>query len=186
MGLARLAAFLFERGVELCVKSASSDRVDVGSPALAAQTVRSQITGIGFQQGGPGPRPARKLEGLGWRVASVTGSPRPPHRRSTLPMGTSSVRTTGSRRPDQHRLPAVTEGARTGTFRREGEILARGRNVFSGYRNRPEETSKVFDSGWLRTGDLGYFDDDGYLYVTGRASTLIDLRARTFSPKPSK
>ena len=69
---------------------------------------------------------------------------------------------------------AVTEGAvRTGTFRREGEILARGRNVFSGYRNRPEETSKVFDGGWFRTGDLGYFDDDGYLYVTGRASTLI-------------
>ena len=57
---------------------------------------------------------------------------------------------------------------------REGEILARGPNVFSGYRNRPEESSKVFDEdGWFRTGDLGYFDDDGYLYVTGRASTLI-------------
>jgi acyl-CoA synthetase (AMP-forming)/AMP-acid ligase II len=54
-----------------------------------------------------------------------------------------------------------------------GLFLVRGPNVFSGYRNRPEETSKVFDGGWFRTGDLGYFDDDGYLYVTGRASTLI-------------
>ena len=60
------------------------------------------------------------------------------------------------------------------SYRREGEILARGPNVFSGYRNRPEETGKVFDEdGWFRTGDLGYFDDDGYLYVTGRVSTMI-------------
>jgi long-chain acyl-CoA synthetase len=68
---------------------------------------------------------------------------------------------------------ALPEGAvSTGTARGEGEILARGPNVFSGYRIRPEETSKVFDGGWFRTGDLGYFDDDGYLYVTGRTSTL--------------
>jgi long-subunit acyl-CoA synthetase (AMP-forming) len=55
----------------------------------------------------------------------------------------------------------------------EVEILARGPNVFSGNRNRPEETGKVFDENvWFRTGDLGYVDD-GYLYVTGRVSTLI-------------
>jgi long-chain acyl-CoA synthetase len=66
------------------------------------------------------------------------------------------------------------EGDRSGSSRREGEILARGPNVFSGYRNRPEETDKVFDEhGWFRTGDLGHFDDEGYLYVTGRVSTLI-------------
>src|ERR671921_41312 len=72
--------------------------------------------------------------------------------------------------------PSAVPEKREGGFtpRGEGEILARGPNVFSGYRNRPEETSKVFDDGgWFRTGDLGYFDDDGYLYVTGRASTLI-------------
>jgi long-chain acyl-CoA synthetase len=46
--------------------------------------------------------------------------------------------------------------------------------VFSGYLNLPEETLQVFtEDRWFRTGDLGYFDEDGYLYVTGRASTLI-------------
>ena len=69
---------------------------------------------------------------------------------------------------------AVPKGVdRSGSSRREGEILARGPNVFSGYRNRPEETDKVFHDGWFRTGDLGFFDDEGYLYVTGRVSTLI-------------
>ena len=84
-------------------------------------------------------------------------------------------RTSGSRRRDKHRpLRRYPRERSDGSgSHREGEILARGPNVFSGYRNRPEETGKVFDDGWFRTGDLGYFDDDGYLYVTGRVSTLI-------------
>jgi long-chain acyl-CoA synthetase len=65
------------------------------------------------------------------------------------------------------------EGGRSGSSEREGEILACGPNVFCSYRNRPEETGKVFDDGWFRTRDLGYFDDEGYLYVTGRVYTLI-------------
>src|SRR5205085_8862428 len=56
----------------------------------------------------------------------------------------------------------------------EGEILARGPNVFTGYHNLPDKTAEVLTgAGWFRTGDLGYFDDAGYLYVTGRISTLI-------------
>ncbi len=53
-------------------------------------------------------------------------------------------------------------------------MLARGPSVFSGYRNLPMETEEVFARyGCFRTKDLGYFDEDGYLYVTDRASALI-------------
>jgi long-chain acyl-CoA synthetase len=58
--------------------------------------------------------------------------------------------------------------------REEGEILVRGPNVFSGYRSLPDKTKKAFtDDGWFRTGDLGRFDRQGWLYITGRVSTMI-------------
>src|SRR5207247_905557 len=55
-----------------------------------------------------------------------------------------------------------------------GEILARGPNVFAGYRNLEDKTKEVFtDDRWFRTGDMGYFDDSDELHVLGRISTLI-------------
>ncbi len=58
----------------------------------------------------------------------------------------------------------------------EGEIQTRGPNVMRGYLERDDLTAEVLDdSGWLRTGDLGHLDADGYLYVTGRAKDVIVL-----------
>ena len=54
-----------------------------------------------------------------------------------------------------------------------GEICARGPNVMAGYHGMPEETAKVLRDGWLHTGDIGYLDEDGYLYVIDRAKDLI-------------
>ena len=54
-----------------------------------------------------------------------------------------------------------------------GEIIARGDNVMQGYWNNPEETAKVLIDGWYHTGDLGYFDDKGYLVISGRKKSLI-------------
>jgi long-chain acyl-CoA synthetase len=57
-----------------------------------------------------------------------------------------------------------------------GEIELRGSSVTSGYRNNPEATRAAFTrDGWFRTGDLGYLDADGFLFVTGRAKEVIVL-----------
>lgn len=57
----------------------------------------------------------------------------------------------------------------------DGEITAAGNNIMMGYYNRPEETAAVLKDGWLYTGDLGYMDEDGYLYITGRKKEIIIL-----------
>jgi long-chain acyl-CoA synthetase len=54
-----------------------------------------------------------------------------------------------------------------------GEILARGPMITPGYQDNPEETARLLKDGWLHTGDLGCFDDDGYLYIKGRSKNLI-------------
>jgi long-chain acyl-CoA synthetase len=54
-----------------------------------------------------------------------------------------------------------------------GEIIARGGNVMQGYHNNPEETAKVLVDGWYHTGDLGFFDEKGYLVISGRKKSLI-------------
>src|SRR5918997_3756432 len=175
----RLAATLFKGGVELCVGLRRLTGWDVGRLALRPLRKRFGPRLRVLASGGAAldPELAAKLEGLGWRVAVGYGLTETAPLLTLNPPDGNKLGSVGRPVPgveigiDPSALP---EGAvRTGTARREGEILARGPNVFSGYRNRPEETGKVFDNGWFRTGDLGYFDDDGYLYVTGRASTLI-------------
>jgi len=55
----------------------------------------------------------------------------------------------------------------------EGEICARGPSVMKGYLNRPDLTDGLFWGEWIRTGDIGYFDEDGYLYISGRIKDMI-------------
>ena len=66
----------------------------------------------------------------------------------------------------------------------EGEILVRGSNVMQGYLDRPEETAKTITTdGWLRTGDLGRMDKDGFIYVTGRIKELIIKGGENIAPR---
>jgi len=63
-----------------------------------------------------------------------------------------------------------------------GEIVVKGGTVFGGYENAPEENNAAFTEGWFRTGDMGYLDDDGYLFITGRKKELINKGGEKISP----
>ena len=66
-------------------------------------------------------------------------------------------------------LPGVDLRLEEGT----DEVLVRGPNVFGGYWRRPDADAEAFESGWFRTGDVGSFDENGYLTLVGRAKELI-------------
>lgn len=54
-----------------------------------------------------------------------------------------------------------------------GEIIARGPSVMPGYYKNPTATKETFEDGWFKTGDLGYFDEEGFLFICGRKKNVI-------------
>lgn len=66
---------------------------------------------------------------------------------------------------------------------RTGEIVIRGASVFAGYENNPTANSSAFQHGWFRTGDQGFVDEDGYLFITGRLKEMINRGGEKISPR---
>ncbi len=64
-----------------------------------------------------------------------------------------------------------------------GEIVARGPNVFEGYRNDPALTAKVLRDGWLRTGDVASIDEEGYIYIVDRKRDTLTVEGISISPR---
>lgn len=78
-------------------------------------------------------------------------------------------------RPDTFRIGTVGPALPGVDLRlgADGEVQVRGINVFKEYWKNPEATAAAFDDGWFRTGDLGSFDKDGFLTITGRKKEII-------------
>jgi acyl-CoA synthetase (AMP-forming)/AMP-acid ligase II len=68
-------------------------------------------------------------------------------------------------------------------FNNEGELAVRGPNVMAEYLKDPEATAETFVGDWLRTGDLGRIDKDGYVFVTGRLKELIIKGGENIAPR---
>jgi len=116
------------------------------------------------------------LETYGMTEAAsvVSGSRFPPHPRKEgsvgFPPGSSTVR-------------AVDDAGNTLPPNAIGELCTRGENVILAYENNPEANGSSFIDGWLRTGDLGYLDDDGYVFITDRVKEVINRGGEKVSPR---
>ena len=109
----------------------------------------------------PGLRDDREL-----RAAHLPGPRRTPGGRRTAALG----------RPADAGLGAVasrTPSATSCRSARRGEVCARAGNYMREYWNRPEETEAAFRGGWYHTGDAGYLDEDGYVYLVDRVKDMI-------------
>jgi long-chain acyl-CoA synthetase len=92
-----------------------------------------------------------------------------------MPMkGKRKVRSVGVVGPDTEvEVVDLETGTKVMPAGQPGEIRVKGPQFIKGYRNRPEETAKTFRDGWLYTGDIGYFDEDEYLFVVDRKKEMI-------------
>ena len=116
------------------------------------------------------PAVARKLEGLGWDVASGYGLT------ETSPMLTLNLPGDGRLDSAGRPIPGVMLRVASPTDQESGagEIQVRGPGVFTAYLNLPDKTREAFTGdGWFRTGDLGYLDTRGRLFITGRADEML-------------
>lgn len=79
-------------------------------------------------------------------------------------------------------IAIMDETGRTLASGEHGEIMLRGPNMTRGYYNDDAATQAAFRNGWFRTGDLGYLDADGYLFIVGRIKDVINRGGQKISP----
>ncbi|WP_282203063.1 non-ribosomal peptide synthetase [Kitasatospora fiedleri] len=97
-----------------------------------------------------------------------------------LPPGTRKPRSVGL--PVGEAVAVLDKAGRPVPVGESGEIAIRGANVTAGYEANPEANALAFTGGWLRTGDEGRLDADGYLYVVGRSKEIINRGGSKVAP----
>ncbi|WP_372368134.1 amino acid adenylation domain-containing protein [Candidatus Uabimicrobium sp. HlEnr_7] len=115
------------------------------------------------------------IEAYGMTEAShqMTSNPLPPAKRKAGSVGVAAGLEVAIMNIEGNLLPLETEG----------EIVIRGQNVTYGYENNPQANESAFTNGWFRTGDIGFFDEDKYLYIKGRVKEIINRGGEKISPR---
>jgi surfactin family lipopeptide synthetase A len=114
------------------------------------------------------------VEGYGLTEAmQLTNTPLDPNRRKIGSLGVVGTSEIGIMDESGHLLGPS----------QSGEIVARGPVVTAGYLNLPDINISTFHNGWFKTGDVGYIDDDGHLYMTGRIKDQINRGGEKISPQ---
>ena len=84
---------------------------------------------------------------------------------------------------DDVEVRIVDEDAQDTAIGEVGEIVARGQRLMKGYWGQESQTAETIKDGWLYTGDLGYWDEDGYIFLSGRARDFIKRGGEMISPE---
>jgi amino acid adenylation domain-containing protein len=105
--------------------------------------------------------------------SQIACNPLPPHARKVGSVGVSAGPEVAIMDAEGTLLPAG----------QIGEIVVRGTSVMQGYDNDPTANRSAFRHGWFRTGDQGYVDADGYLFITGRLKELINRGGEKIAPQ---
>jgi amino acid adenylation domain-containing protein/non-ribosomal peptide synthase protein (TIGR01720 family) len=115
------------------------------------------------------------IEGYGMTetAAPITSNPMPPRARKPGSVGVAVGAKVAIMSPEGSLLS-------TGEI---GEVVARGPTVFQGYENDPTANRSTFTDGWFRTGDQGFLDSDGYLFITGRLQEIINRGGEKIAPQ---
>ncbi|TWS26110.1 long-chain fatty acid--CoA ligase [Tsukamurella sputi] len=135
----------------------------------AAPASRELLQGFEARYGFP------LVEGYGLSECTCAATVNPLH-------GVKKVGTVGLPLPGQ-RLKIVDGAGAEVPVGEAGEVMLAGPNIMRGYLNRPEETAKTVVDGWLRTGDVGVLDADGYLTLVDRAKDMIIRGGENIYPK---
>ncbi len=118
--------------------------------------------------------PIIETMGLTETGAQILSNPMPPRERKIGSPGIAFG----------NKISIVDENGKQLPANSSGEILVKGENVMIGYLKQPLETNKtITKDNWLKTGDIGYLDEDGYVFVTGRIKELIIKGGENIAPR---
>lgn len=117
------------------------------------------------------------LQGYGLSETSPVAAVNPP-------TGPNKTHTIGVQLPNtEMRIADLSDPSKDAPHGTDGEICIRGPQVMQGYWNKPSETEKVIDDkGWFYTGDVGHFDEDGYIHITDRLKRMASINGMKFYP----
>ncbi|KAK3220714.1 hypothetical protein Dsin_014684 [Dipteronia sinensis] len=126
---------------------------------------------------------ARLEEAFGAPVLEAYAMTEATHMMSSNPLPESGPHKSSSvGRPVGQEMAILNENGVPQEAGVNGEVCIRGPNVTKGYKNNPEANKSTFQFGWFHTGDIGFFDSDGYLHLVGRIKELINRGGEKISP----